>query len=73
MALKEGTIVRYKDTLQDPEFPLVGLILWMFSSDTFIAFEMAKATRDRDASKISTLGPFAMALFRIIEAASYNR
>ena len=65
--------MRYEGTLQDPEFPIVGLVLWMYSSDNFIADELLRATRERDASKIPTLGPFAMVLFRILEATSYCR
>lgn len=72
-ALLSGTIVRYEDTLQDPEFPVVGVILWMYAAENFIQREILRATKERDASKIETIGPLALALFRIMEATTFSR
>jgi hypothetical protein len=41
--------------------------------ETFIPYELNRASRDKDQSKIQTLGPFACILKYIIESANANR
>ena len=44
-------------------------ILFMYSLETFLPYNLNKAERDRDPKKIMSLGPFAAALRWITEDA----
>jgi len=41
----------------------------MYSMETFLPYTLNKAERERDSSKINSLGPFASVLREIIENA----
>ena len=52
--------------LLDPDNPLPQMILYIYSMETFLYNEINKASRNKDKSKISTLGPYSFALCLII-------
>ena len=54
------------ELLNNPEFPLVILIIYIYTMETFIYFEINKGLRTKDTTKASTLGPFAKILGYIL-------
>ena len=48
--------------LEDPSYESVTQILYIYSLETFLPEALNKATIEKDASKIATLGPFAKVL-----------
>ena len=59
--------------MKDPDSEITKLVLLIYSMETFIPYELNRASRDKDQSKIQTLGPFACILKYIIESANANR
>ena len=59
--------------MSDPDHPHVKATLFMYSMESFLYKRINKIQRDMDCSAISTLGPFAVSLTRIIENASQKR
>jgi hypothetical protein len=53
--------------VSNPDHPHVKAILFMYSMESFLYKRINKISRDKDSSSISTLGPFAVALTRIID------
>ena len=51
----------------DPEHCHVKTILFIYSLDCFLFKKLNKASRDKDSSVIATLGPFAVAISKIID------
>jgi hypothetical protein len=51
------------------DFLLVSFLLLVYSFETFIPYEINRASREKDKSKILTLGPFACALEEIVKYA----
>ena len=54
------------ESLQDPGHKLTRAILFIYSLETFIPHSITMATRDKDITKVDTLGPYAVALRSII-------
>ena len=52
----------------DPEHQDVKAIIFMYSLDCFLYTRLNKISRDKDSSAIDTLGPFAVALTKIINS-----
>jgi hypothetical protein len=52
--------------LRDPEHIDVKLILTMYSLESFLFKRLNESSREKDARVIATLGPFAVALTKII-------
>lgn len=52
----------------DPEHEDVKAIMFMYSLDCFLFGRLNKISRDKDSSAIETLGPFAVALTKIINS-----
>ncbi len=50
----------------DPESPITKMILCLYSMETFLYTEINRASRDKDKSKISTLGPYSFVLSWIV-------
>ena len=50
----------------DPESPITKLILYLYSMETFLYGEINRASRSKDKSKISTLGPYSFILSWIV-------
>ena len=57
----------------DPEHPDVKAILFMYSLDSFLFDRLNQSSRDQDSSVVETLGPFAVALTKIINRVERNR
>jgi len=54
--------------LSNPDHPFVKTILYIYSMQSFVFFEINKASRDKDLPKIEYYGPFASALGYIVHA-----
>jgi hypothetical protein len=52
---------------------LIAGIVKLYSMESFLVYEVNKASRDKDTSKIATLGPFAWALGRVVFKAQGRR
>jgi hypothetical protein len=52
-----------------PEHSDVKAVMFMYSMESFLYKRINKIQRDKDSSAIHTLGPFAVALTKIIEKA----
>lgn len=59
--------------VSDPDHAHVKAILFMYSMESFLYKRINKISRDKDTSSIETLGPFAVALTRIIDQAQRKR
>ena len=46
----------------NPNSVITKSILFMYSMETFLPYNLNKAERDRDPNKLMSLGPFAKAL-----------
>jgi hypothetical protein len=57
----------------DPNHQDVKTIMFIYSMETFLYTRLNKIQRDKDTSSILTLGPFAVALTRIIDKAKRNK
>jgi len=51
--------------LKDPSSKITKSILFLYSMETLLPYNLNKAERERDASKVMSLGPFACALNKI--------
>ena len=54
------------ETLNNPENPLVILIIYIYTMETFIYCEINKGLRTKNTAKASTLGPYAKVLGYIL-------
>ncbi len=54
-----------KDDLKNPDSVITKSILFMYSMETFLPYNLNKAERDRDTKKVMSLGPVARALYWI--------
>jgi hypothetical protein len=54
------------ESLNNPENPLVILIMYIYTLETFIYYEINKGLRTKDTSKARTLGPFSKVLGYIL-------
>ena len=50
----------------DPESGLTKLILYLYSMQTFLYGEINRASRNKDKTKIKTLGPYSFVLSWIV-------
>ncbi len=57
----------------DPESPITKMILCLYSMETFLYSEINRASRDKDKSKISTLGPYSFVLSWIVQRTQLMR
>ena len=57
----------------DPEHPHVKAILIIYSFECFLFKKLNKSSRDKDSSVIKTLGPYAVAISRVIEKVQQKR
>ena len=61
------------EDLHDPQNPTTKAILFIYSLDTFLPGAISKAQREKDETKIETLGPFSIALRSITLGAESNK
>ena len=59
--------------LSNPRHKDVKAILFIYSMETFLYSRLNQIQRTKDTSSILTLGPFAVALTRIIDKAERNK
>ena len=59
--------------LTDPESIEVKVILNFYSLESFLFRKLNKSSREKDLSVISTVGPFAVALNKVIDHVQSNR
>ena len=52
----------------DPEHPDVKAILFIYTMESFLFKKLNRASREKDASVIKTLGPFAVVISRVIDS-----
>ena len=57
----------------DPEHVHVKTILFIYSLESFLFKKLNLASRQKDSSVIATLGPFAVAISKIIDQVQKNR
>ena len=55
--------------LWDAKSPVVAVIMFIYQMNNFCFKELNHSCRFKDQSKVKTLGPWAAALFRIVEQA----
>lgn len=55
-----------KAILSDPNNPLVLLVLYIYSMETFVFPTIMRASRTGDKSKAKTLGPYTLVLSEIM-------
>jgi hypothetical protein len=56
-----------------PEHADVKSILMIYSLECFLFKRMNQASRDKDSSAVKTLGPYAVAISKIIDSVEFNR
>ena len=56
----------YMGILNNPDSPVVALILQIYQMENFCYSELNRSSRFKDESKVATLGPWAAALYEII-------
>ena len=54
------------EEVEDPMSKIRQAILFIYQMDTFIPYAIDKAIREKDESKLNTLGPFSFLLRRIV-------
>ena len=59
--------------LEDPESNDVKVILVIYSLESFLFRRLNQCCRDQDTAVLNTLGPFAVALTKIINRVQANR
>ena len=64
--LDVNEILSYKE-IQDPKYGVTKIIMFIYSMETHIPYDLNAASRNQDLSKIETLGPFAAALSYIVQ------
>ena len=52
--------------MRDPEHKITQFLLYLHTQETFLYKDLKKASRDKDESKIITLGPYALVLSFIL-------
>jgi hypothetical protein len=52
--------------ISSPDHVDTQIIMFMYTMESFLYTKINKVSRDKDASAIKTLGPFTVALTRII-------
>ena len=57
-------VINNKD-LERPDSKITKAILFMYSMESFLPYSLNKAVREKDASKVMSLGPFACLLYDI--------
>ena len=58
--------------LRDTSHRITQFLLYLHSQETFLYKDLKKASREKDQSKIMTLGPYALALSYILTNSKSN-
>ena len=67
MVIENGELIPVG--LRDPKSPVVAVILFIYQMNNFCFKELNRSSRVKDHSKVKTLGPWAAALYEIVEYA----
>lgn len=59
--------------IDDPEHNDVKAIVYLYSMESFLYRRINQISRDKDATVVNNLGPYAVALTRIIKYAEKNK
>ena len=54
--------------IRNPESEIVKAILYVYSKETFLPYILNKANREKDESKVKTIGAYAYVLNEILTA-----
>ena len=73
MKLAGITNLRVVPELEDPESLDVKIILLLYSLDSFLFRTLNEGSRNQNTALIATLGPFAVALTKIVNHVQVNR
>ena len=60
------------EILKNPQHAITNFILKLHTLETYLYKDLKKASREKDESKIMTLGPYALVLSYIISNADYS-
>ena len=55
--------------LLNPDHSVSKLLLFLYTTDSWIPYEVNSGSKEGDVAKVDTLGPYARAFARIIDAA----
>ena len=61
------------EILISPDHPVCEMILYLYTIDSWLVFELNSGSREGDQAKVNTLGPYARAFGRIILDAAMER
>ena len=64
--------IKIKD-IRNPDSEIVKAILYIYSKETFLPYILNKASREKDQSKVKTIGPYAYVLNEILTASQKYR
>ena len=71
--IRDYDTVLTRDELFDPSHKIVKTLLYIYSMETFVVYGLNTATREKNADKITTFGPLAVALMWILLGAEDSR
>ena len=60
------------EILEDSKHPITKFILYLHTLETYLYKDLKTASREKDESKIKTLGPYALVLSYILSSADYR-
>ena len=60
------------EILENLKHPITKFILYLHTLETFLYKDLKLASREKDESKIMTLGPYALVLSYILSSADYK-
>ena len=60
------------EILENLQHPITKFILYLHTLETFLYKDLKTASREKDESKIMTLGPYALVLSYILSSANYK-
>ena len=63
----------FEKDLRNSTSPIHNAMVFLYSMETFLPYALNKACREKDESKIETLGPFAVALSYILRFSQAER
>ena len=67
----ENTLLTCK-ILENLHHPITKFILYLHTLETFLYKDLKTASREKDESKIMTLGPYALVLSYILSSTEYR-
>jgi hypothetical protein len=59
--------------LNDPSYPMVAMVCYIYQQESYVCYALNNSSRQMDASKVDTLGPYASAIFKVMAGTQKNR